>query len=158
MSEISGVQNWTGGQVPFTVFIEQSRPQLTAERDHWLQQQNLCQQNLDRINRQFAAMEAYEATLAGKTTRGKGTGDTATRTRRGSRRETILNVLAKSQGLSRGELLKKLGVNGDEKAAMSVSNALTGLKKSNQIRSEGGKYFSGTESTATQKQREPALA
>jgi DNA-binding protein H-NS len=142
MSDIAGVQNWTGGPVPFTMFIEQSRPQLTAERDHWLKQQTFCQQNLDRIGRQFAAMEAYEATLAGKTVQG----DTATKARRGSRRRAILDILAQSQGLSRGELLAKMGITDDEKGAMSVSNALTGLKKGNQIRSENGKYY-----------REPAL-
>lgn len=150
MPDIAGVQNWTGGPVPFALFIEQSRPQLTAERDHWLKQQNLCQQNLDRIGRQFAAMEAYEATLAGKTTRGKATTAKANgadpTARRGSRRQAILDILAQSQGLTRGELLERMGITGDKSGEMSVSNALTGLKKGNQIRSESGKYY-----------REPAL-
>lgn len=158
MSDIAGVQNWPGGQVPFAVFIEQSRPQLTAERDHWLQQQNLCQQNLDRINRQFAAMDAYEATLAGKNTRNNATSAIAQKPRRGSRREDILNILAQSQGLSRGELLEKMGLKGDKSGEMSISNALTALAKKNQVRREGGKYHPGIGVTSTQGQLQPAGA
>jgi hypothetical protein len=142
MSDIAGVQNWTGGPVPFTMFIEQSRPQLTAERDHWLKQQTFCQQNLDRIGRQFAAMEAYEATLAGKTARSKAAGNTVPKARRGSRRQEILDLLAQSQGLSRGEILQRMGLTGDKSGEMSVSNALTAITKRNLARREGGKYIS----------------
>jgi hypothetical protein len=60
---------------------------------------------------------------------------------RGSRREAIIAVIREATaGLSRGEILEKMGLKGDKAGEMSVSNALTALGKTNQIRREGGKY------------------
>jgi hypothetical protein len=61
--------------------------------------------------------------------------------RRGSRRDAIIAVIRENTaGLSRGEILEKMGLKGDKAGEMSVSNALTALGKSNQVRREGGKY------------------
>jgi hypothetical protein len=49
-------------------------------------------------------------------------------------------ALAGSPGMSRGELLEKLGAKGAKGDEMSVSNALTGLLKANQITRQDGKY------------------
>src|SRR3954462_7547414 len=61
------------------------------------------------------------------------------RTRRGSRRESLLELIRQSDGLSRGEILERVGLKGDKSGEMSVSNALTALTKSNQVHREGGK-------------------
>ena len=66
------------------------------------------------------------------------------RTRRGSRREALLEVIRQSDGLSRGEILERMGLKGDKSGEMSVSNALTALTKSNQVRREDGKYRAAT--------------
>jgi hypothetical protein len=43
-------------------------------------------------------------------------------------------------GLSRGELLQKLGLKGDMSGEISVSNALTALTKDNHVARRDGKY------------------
>jgi hypothetical protein len=50
-------------------------------------------------------------------------------------------------GLTRGEILEKMGLKGDKSGEMSISNALTALTKANQIFRRDGKYtsaYSGT--------------
>jgi hypothetical protein len=64
--------------------------------------------------------------------------------RRGSRREELLNLIRGGNGLSRGDILERMGLKGDKSGEMSVSNALTALSKSNQVRREGGKYYPGS--------------
>ena len=52
-----------------------------------------------------------------------------------------MNVIRQSQGLTRGEILEKMGLKGNKSGEMSVSNALTALTKSNQVRrNEERKY------------------
>jgi hypothetical protein len=61
--------------------------------------------------------------------------------RRGSKRDSILAALADiPHGLTRGELLDKLGLKGNKSGEMSVSNALTALTKGNQVVRRDGKY------------------
>jgi hypothetical protein len=43
-------------------------------------------------------------------------------------------------GLTRGEILERMGLKGDKPGEMSVSNALTALTKSSQIARRDGKY------------------
>src|SRR4051812_41225921 len=66
---------------------------------------------------------------------------TPRRARRGSRREELLNLIRDGNGLSRGDILERMGLKGDKSGEMSVSNALTALAKQNQIRRAGGKYY-----------------
>jgi hypothetical protein len=62
--------------------------------------------------------------------------------RRGSKREELLRVIRESHGLTRGEILERMGLKGNKAGEMSVANALTALAKSNQVRrGEGQKYF-----------------
>src|SRR4051812_44676366 len=62
------------------------------------------------------------------------------RARRGSRREALLELIRQSDGLSRGEILERMGLKGEKSGEMSVSNALGALIKSNQVHRDGGKY------------------
>ncbi len=50
-------------------------------------------------------------------------------------------IKANPAGLTRGELLEKMGLKGDKSGEMSVSNALTALSKTSQVRREDGKYL-----------------
>ena len=52
----------------------------------------------------------------------------------------MLELIRQSEGLSRGEILKRMGLKGDKSGEISVSNALSALIKSNQVRREGRKY------------------
>ena len=126
----------------FAEYISRERDRLNAEREAIFNQQEELQRKLDAINRELQAIEAYEAAKTGKAARGAVTGSSrAPRARRGSKREELLNVIRSAQGLSRGEILEKMGLKGDKSGEMSVSNALTALTKTNQVRREGGKYL-----------------
>jgi hypothetical protein len=50
-------------------------------------------------------------------------------------------LIRDGNGLSRGEILERMGLKGDKSGEMSVSNALTALTKRNEVRREGGRYL-----------------
>jgi hypothetical protein len=137
----------------FQAFIEKERERLNAEREAIFSQQHELEAKLAEINREMAAISAYEDTKAGKAAPAarapratKATGATA-RGRKGSKRPEILKLLAEHpDGLGRGEILEKLGLKGDKSAEMPVSNALTAMIKANEVgrkgAGRGSKYVS----------------
>jgi hypothetical protein len=137
MSDINSHGNFGGGN--FAEYIARERERLHAEREQIFTQQEELTRKLDTVNREFAAIEAYNTAKTGKNARQAPAGRQP-RARRGSRREALLELIRQSDGLSRGEILERMGLRGDKSAEMSVSNALTALAKSNQVRREGGKY------------------
>src|SRR5918997_5924489 len=137
MFEANGDSSFGDGN--FSEFIARERERLRAEREQVFNQQEELQRRLDGINREFAAIEAYETAKTGKAARQAPAGRQP-RARRGSRREALLELIRQSDGLSRGEILERIDLKGDKSGEMSVSNALTALSKSNQVRREGGKY------------------
>jgi hypothetical protein len=124
----------------FVQFMERERERLRDERNSVFERQGELQLKLDEINREFAAIEAYEAAKTGKAAR-SAQAPQQTRTRKGSRREELLTLIGQNNGLSRGDILERMGLKGDKSGEMSVSNALTALTKRNEVRREGGKYF-----------------
>jgi hypothetical protein len=126
----------------FAQHIQSERDRLTRERETIRGQQRELEQKLTAIDREFQAIEAYEAAKSGKAVRGGSvSAGRTTRARRGSKREGILQAIKNAAGgLSRGELLSALGLKGDKSGEMSVSNALTALTKSNQVARREGKY------------------
>ena len=129
----------------FSDFMSRERERLRAEREQIFNQQEELQRRLDEINREFAAIEAYETAKTGKTARGGNvSAGRQQRARRGSRREELLNLIREGNGLSRGEILDRMGLKGDKSGEMSVSNALTALTKRNEVRREGGKYHAAS--------------
>jgi hypothetical protein len=137
MSDVNEGSVFGGGN--FSEFISRERDRLRAEREQVFTQQKELQRRLDAINREFAAIEVYETAKTGKAARQAPAGRQP-RARRGGRREALLELIRQSDGLSRGELLERMGLKGDKSGEMSVSNALTALTKSNQVHREGGKY------------------
>ncbi len=127
----------------FADYVARERERLQAERESLIQGRREIDQKLAGIEKEFRAVDAYEAAKAGKNvgaraSRGPGRGRGA---RSGSRREAIIAVIRETAaGLSRGEILEKMGLKGDKAGEMSVSNALTALTKSNQVSRESGKY------------------
>jgi hypothetical protein len=128
---------------PGPEFISRERDRLRAERAQVFNQQKELTRKLDAVNREFAATGAYETAKTGKAARQASVGRQS-RTRRGSRREALLEIIRQSDGLSRGEILERMGLRGDKSGEMSVSNALTALTKSNQVCREDGKYRAAT--------------
>src|SRR5215212_6636370 len=129
------------GDGNFAEYIARERDRLRAEREQVFNQQEELQRQLDAINREFAAIEAYETAKTGRATRQQAPTTRQSRTRRGSRREGLLELIRQSNGLLRGDILERMGLKGDKSGEMSVSNALTALAKRNQVRREGGKYY-----------------
>lgn len=128
----------------FAEYIGRERDRLNAEREAITTQQRELDQRLAEINREFQAVDAYEAAKSGKgQARQAGARKPAgvRQARRGSRREELMKVIRESHGLTRGEILEKMGLKGNKSGEMSVSNALTALTKSNQVRrNEERKY------------------
>ena len=141
MSDVNKGGNFGDGNFP--EFISRERDRLRAERAQVFNQQKELTRKLDAVNREFAAIGAYETAKASKAARQASAGRQS-RTRRGSRREALLEIIRQSDGLSRGEILERMGLKGDKSGEMSVSNALTALTKSNQVRREDGKYRAAT--------------
>ena len=137
MSDANEGSSFRDGNFP--EFISRERERLRAEREQIFNQQKELQRKLDAVNREFAAIEVYETAKTGKAVRQAPAGRQP-RARRGSRREALLEIIRQSDGLSRGEILERMGLKGDKSSEMSVSNALTALTKSNQVHREGGKY------------------
>ena len=146
--------------------VARERKKLEASRAALIARQAEFERDLATIDRELAAVNAYEKALGDGTataststtgaaaakprktrvvgkrkvaTRKAGTGKRAPR--RGSRREVILETLAASaEGMSRGEILVAMKAKGDKAAEQAISNALTAMKKAGAIVSKDGRY------------------
>lgn len=123
----------------FSDYIARERERLSRERAEVSNQKRELDDRLAAIDREFQALDAYQAAKTGKPSGRRM--QTQRRARRGSRREELLNLIREGNGLSRGDILERMGLKGDKAGEMSVSNALTALAKRNQVRREGGKYY-----------------
>jgi len=128
----------------FETFVQRERARLHGEREAILSQQQELENKLAGINRELAAIDAYEAAKLGKpipasrTSKGRGARPQA---RRGSRREALLKLISGNRsGLTRGQILERMGLKGNRAGEMSVSNALTALTKANQLSRRDRKY------------------
>src|SRR4051794_33745398 len=139
MSDVNNHSNFGDGN--FAEYIARERDRLRAEREQIFSQQEELQRQLDAINREFAAIEAYDTAKTGKAARQQAPDARQSRARRGSRREGLLELIRQGNGLSRGEILERMGLKGDKAGEMSISNALTALKKSRHLISDGGRYW-----------------
>ena len=120
-------------------FIAKQREALLNEREAIFAEQQVLQERLDAVNEVLAQFDIFEGkpSLQRQAPRPR-----AQQSRRGSKRDSIMAVLADTpHGLTRGEILEKLGLKGDKSGEMSVSNALTALTKGNQVVRKDGRYI-----------------
>jgi hypothetical protein len=117
-------------------FIAKQRETLLNQRQEILNQQRSLQADLDELDAMLAKFDVFE---------GKPTQQTQPRrratTRRGSRRDELLKLIRQSHGLTRGEILEKMGLKGNKSGEMSVSNALTALTKGKHVTRRDRKYL-----------------
>src|SRR4051794_436744 len=114
----------------FSDYIARERERLSRERREISNQKRALDNRLDAIDREFQALDAYQSAKTGKPGGGRPQArrmPTQGRARRGSRREELLNLIRDGNGLSRGDILERMGLKGDKAGEMSVSNALTTL-------------------------------
>ena len=129
----------------FEMFVQRERARLHGEREAIFTQQHELDGKLAEINKELSAIDAYEAAKSGKAparqaaTRRTGT-RRATGARRGIKRDELLNIIKQAAGLTRSEILEKMGLKGNKSGEMSVSNALTALTKGNQVTRRDRKY------------------
>jgi hypothetical protein len=117
-------------------FITKQRETLLKEREVIFAEQKALQVRLGAVNEALAKFDVFEGKPARTTSR------RAPQSRRGSKRDGIMQIIKENPGgLTRGEILEKMGIKGQKAGEMSVSNALTALTKSNQVKREGGKYL-----------------
>ncbi|HVC55761.1 MAG TPA: hypothetical protein VND95_07380 [Stellaceae bacterium] len=128
----------------FADFISRERQRLHAEREQIFNQQHELEDKLADINRELAAIDAYEAAKTGKApaaVRQPRAARARPQARRGSKREAVMQVVKDNpSGLTRGEILDRMGLKGDKSGEMSVSNTLTALTKANHVTRRDGRY------------------
>src|SRR3954469_20305424 len=115
----------------FEEMVEKERERLTQARKDAETQLQKVQDEIAKIDREFEAIKAYEVVKAGKAQKGAAASkEPGQRARRGERQQEVLDLIGQHpDGLTRSEILERLGVKGDKKAEASVSNALNNLKK-----------------------------
>jgi len=127
----------------FADVMQQERERLHQEREQIFNQQHELEGKLADINRELSAIDAYEAAKTGKglTPARQTRGSRRQQARRGSKRDALMQVInANPSGLTRGEILERMGLKGDKSGEMSISNALTALTKGNQVSRREGQY------------------
>jgi hypothetical protein len=126
----------TGGT--FQAFIAKERERLARLRDDALARRQAVDEEIAEIDRELAAIEAYETAKRGAPPRPPAREAGA---RRGSRRQAVVGLIRQHpEGLTRGEILERLSLKGNQSGERSVSNALTALKKAGEIIARGRKY------------------
>jgi hypothetical protein len=131
-------------ELTFADYIARERERLHTEREKIFNEQHELEGKLADINRELAAIDAYEAAKTGKApapARQTRSARTRPQARRGSKREALLQLIKDNPGgLVRAEILERMGLKGDKAGEMSVSNALTALTKGNQVIRREGRY------------------
>jgi len=122
----------------FAQFIAKQRDELQRKRNALTVEAARIESDIAIIDREFAAIAAYEAAKTG--TVAKATTGTP-RPRRGNVRDTVIAAIkAAPTGINRSDLLVQLGAKGDKAAEQSISNALANLKKAGTIDAKDGAY------------------
>lgn len=129
----------------FKSFVSRERTRLARARDAARKRKDKIDQELSEIESELAAIQAYEQAKKSTPAKAPGRGRRPSaaagkRAPRGEKRRAVLDLVQKSDGLTRGEILENLGVKGNKSAEQSVSNALTALKKQNLVVSRDRKY------------------
>ncbi len=131
----------------FSDLMVQERQRLEGEiSDIDTKMSALAESRRDR-ERELHAVDVYEKakTGQGRKTPAAMTSLSGRRVPRGSRRSGILQLVRNAgDGMSRGDLIRKLGVKGNRSGEMSISNALTALTKAQELVRRNGKYHVGT--------------
>jgi hypothetical protein len=123
----------------FQTMIEKERDRLTKQREDALARRTKIDEELESIDRELAAIAAYEAAKSGKTAKRKAGGRAA----RGTVKTSVLGIIQKMpQGIARGDIVATMGTSATKASEQSISNALSALKKAGRITSKDGKYLS----------------
>jgi hypothetical protein len=116
----------------FAKAMEDERSRLNNEKDILAKKIEVLKTAMAGLDKELKAIAEFKRAKSG----GASTG-----TRRTSIRQTVLDTITNSKGMSRAQVLEALDAKGNKKATKSVSNALANLKKQGRIRADAkGKY------------------
>ena len=107
-------------------FITKQREALLQQRETIFTQQQELQRRLDEVNEMLRKFDAFEGKAVAPS-RQQARARRSSGTRRGSKRDELLKVIREGNGLTRGEILEKMGLKGDKSGEMSVSTRLLRL-------------------------------
>ena len=125
----------------FRTFVTKERKRLKQTYKDARSRKAQIEQELQDVERELRALAAYEAAKTGKRFSESDRKRLAKTSRRGEKRALVLKVIQRNpDGLSRGDIIKRLNLKGDKSGEQSVSNILTALKKNKQVASKSGKY------------------
>src|SRR3954466_3303022 len=94
----------------FSDYIARERERLSREGEEVSNQRRELDNRLAAIDREFQALDAYQTAKTGKPS-GRRV-QTQRRAPHGSRREGRLNLIREGNGLSRGDILERMGLKG----------------------------------------------
>ena len=120
----------------FETMIEKERERLNGLRQDAVTRRSVIDDEIAEVDKELSAIAAYEKAKTGK----KKTGTRAARTT-GRRAELITLINGTPEGLTRGDILDKLGLKGDKTGEQSISNALNNLKKAGKLAQREGRYL-----------------
>jgi hypothetical protein len=119
----------------FKAMAEKEAERLTAAIRDAEKRRAVIDDEIAGYQREKKALVAYQNTLTG-------TKSKAASGKRGSRQDGIVAVLkGNATGLSRGDILDKLGLKGNKTGEQSISNALNNMKKAGKVTAQDGKYI-----------------
>jgi chromosome segregation ATPase len=123
----------------FADFITHERERLHRERETISGQQHELETKLTDINRELAAIDAYEAAKTGKPAV-QPRQRTTTGGRRSGIRDQVYDIV-KAKASSPADVRAILGIaDGDKSGSQSVANALSALKKAGKLTLNDGTY------------------
>ena len=121
----------------FQVAVEKERDRLTKQREDALARRAKIDDEIKAIDRELAAISAYETTKS----RGSAKSKAVIRAARGTVQISVLEVIKRvPQGISRGDIIATMSAHGNKPSEQSISNALSALKKASKIASQDGQY------------------
>ena len=118
----------------FSLYARRERERLNQERTAALGLQRELNRRLAEIERELSAIDAYTAAKGTRPERKATFSGTRHRVSRSGKREQLLQLLRQhSSGLSRSEILEKMGLKGDRVQEVSISSTLTALIKTGEV-------------------------
>lgn len=130
----------------FATYIQHERERLSGRLDDIRERRAALLAEQGELDKEFAAINAYEAAKTGTAPAKSGAVSRTRRAKNGSRRNDILRaVSAAPAGMTRGELLELFGLKGDKSGEMAISNALTSMTKGGHVVRDAGRYYAPTE-------------
>lgn len=120
----------------FEAFVASERNRIKEAKQALVSQKNDLDRQIAGLDKELAAIEAYESVKSGRTATSSSSGGTR---RTGIRDQILAVVKAAPDGISAGDVLKQMDATSDQDKT-AVRNALSALKKNNSIGLANGVY------------------